>query len=71
MELTVRVVAHAKKERIKEEPAGLKVYVTAPAVDGKANRALIICLAKHFKVKRQQIAIVRGLQSRNKVVRIS
>ena len=70
MRLTVRVVPNAKKTEIVEEPDRLKVYLTAPAVDGKANRALIEFLADHFQVKKSHIRIVRGEKSRSKVVEV-
>lgn len=44
----------------------LKVYLTAPPVDGKANAALIKQLAKEFKVAKGQIHIQRGELGREK-----
>lgn len=48
----------------------LKVYLTAPPVDGKANSALIKQLAKEFKVAKGQITIQRGELGREKELRI-
>jgi len=48
-----------------------KVYLTAPPVEGKANRALIEFLADTLKVKRSQISIIKGLKSRDKIVKIN
>ncbi len=48
----------------------MKVHLTAPPVEGKANAALIECLAEHFGVKRRQVRIVLGQKSREKVVEI-
>jgi len=44
--------------------------LTAPAVEGKANRALIEFLAEHFGVKKAQISIIKGLQTRRKTINI-
>lgn len=66
MKLTIKVIPKAKKNEIKGE----RVYLKAPAVDGKANKALIEFLAEHYKVKKRQISILKGLKSRNKVVEI-
>jgi len=44
----------------------LKVYLTAPPVDGKANAALVKQLAKEFKVAKGQITIQRGELGREK-----
>ena len=62
--LKFKIVPNAKRNEIKGE----KVYLTAPPVEGKANKALIEFLAEHFKIKKYQVSIVRGEKSRNKVV---
>jgi len=71
MLLNIRVIPKAKQNKIVEEPGRLKVYLTAPPVEGKANDALIDALAEHFNIKRRQIRIVRGMKGRDKVVEIS
>lgn len=48
----------------------LKVRLAAPAVDGKANAALIEFLAAHYKVPRSSVRITAGLKSRRKRVAI-
>lgn len=48
----------------------LKITITAPPVDGKANAHLIKFLSKQFKVAKSAILIEKGLQSRHKLVRI-
>ena len=48
----------------------LVVAVTAPPVDGEANRALVDALSRAVGVARSQIEIVRGDGSRRKTVRI-
>ncbi len=68
--MPVRVIPKAKKNEIKEEGDKLKVYLTAPPVDGKANKLLIELLAKHFNLKKSQVSVIKGEKSRNKVVRI-
>ena len=68
MKVDVRVIPNSKKSTIKEEAEGLKVYVTAPAVDGKANKAIVPLLAKHYSVRKSQIEIVKGLKTRNKLI---
>jgi hypothetical protein len=70
MKLNIKVIPNAKQNRLVEEPGRLKVYLTAPAVEGKANEALIEFLAEHFKVKKSKISIIRGLKSREKIVEI-
>ena len=71
MRLDVKVVPQAKKNMFKQDGSLSKVYLTAPAVDGKANRALVEFLADHFNVKKSQIEIIKGLQSRQKTININ
>ncbi|MFC1568491.1 DUF167 domain-containing protein [Candidatus Margulisiibacteriota bacterium] len=71
MRYTVKVIPRARANRVVEEQGRLKVHLTAPPVEGKANQALIEVLAGHFGVKKQQVRIVRGKKSRQKVVEIS
>ena len=71
MKINVKVIPNAKQNKLIEENGGYKVYLTAPAVEGKANRALIEFLAEHFGAKKRQISIIRGEKSRDKVVEIT
>ena len=70
MKFEVKVFPGAKKNLFKEEGAGMKVYLTAPPVDGKANAALVDFLAEHYGVRTSRIEIIKGLKSRNKVINI-
>ena len=60
----------------REEFAGLhgdalKVRLTAPPVDGKANAALIAFLARSFGVAKRAVVLVHGETGRSKRVRIT
>jgi uncharacterized protein (TIGR00251 family) len=55
---------------IKEDAGQWKVYLTAPAVEGRANKALVEFLAGHFNVRKTQVSIIKGLHSRSKIVKI-
>ena len=48
----------------------LKILLTAPPVDGKANAALIYFLAEHLKLRRDQFNIAKGLTGRRKTIEI-
>ncbi len=48
----------------------LKIAITAPPVDGKANAHLIKFLSKQFKVAKSSIDIEKGELGRHKQVRI-
>ena len=49
----------------------LKVKLTSPPVEGKANKELVAVLAKELKINKKDIEIVSGQSSKNKVVRIT
>ncbi|WP_220737309.1 DUF167 family protein YggU [Shewanella sp. c952] len=49
----------------------LKIAITAPPIDGKANIHLTKYLAKAFKVPKGDIDILKGLTGRHKQVLIS
>ena len=71
-EFTIVVVARARVAGVVNEENGLmKVKVTAPAINGRANEEVIDALAAHFKVKRSQISIRRGLKNRHKLISIA
>lgn len=48
----------------------LKVRISAPAEDGRANDAIRATIAKALKVKPKQVAIESGATSPEKIVRI-
>lgn len=48
----------------------LKVKVRAPALEGRANDALLDFLAKQLGLPRRAVTLVRGDKSRHKVVRL-
>jgi uncharacterized protein (TIGR00251 family) len=50
---------------------GIKVKVTAPPIEGKANEALIRLLAKELGISPSCIEILKGHHSREKTLRIS
>ena len=68
---TVRVQPRASSsEVVGVHGDALKVRLTAPPVDGAANKELIGLLADVFDVARQSIRIVGGESSRSKIVEI-
>lgn len=48
----------------------IKVAVTAPPVDGAANKAVCKLLAKTFKLAKSDVEVVAGVSSRRKSVRL-
>src|SRR5438270_12314779 len=65
--LPVRAQPGARKNIVVGEHAGaLKVAVTAPPQDGRANRALVEALSDALHVKRSQVQLLSGGSSREK-----
>lgn len=66
---------HLQPKASRDEFAGLhgerlKIRLTAPPVDGKANAQLLAFLAAAFAVSKSQVSLESGQQSRHKRVRI-
>ena len=68
--MDIKVFPKSKKNSINQESNLWKVHLNAPAVDGKANKALINILAEHFRVRKSQIEIIKGLKSQRKTISI-
>jgi uncharacterized protein len=69
--LSVRAQPGARKAGVLGEQAGaLKLAVTAPPEDGRANAALVELLRDLFGLKRSQVELVAGVKDRNKKVLI-
>jgi uncharacterized protein (TIGR00251 family) len=67
----VRVHPRAKKNGITGELGdALKVSLTAPPIDGKANQACIEFFAKLLEVPRSSVTIASGQTSRQKLIRV-
>lgn len=71
--LSVRVTPNAKRHQIEGlwNNTHLKIALRAPAVEGKANEALIAYLADLCQVKKACIEILSGQTNRCKIVKIS
>jgi uncharacterized protein (TIGR00251 family) len=68
----VKVHPRAKKNAITGELGdALKLSLTTPPVEGRANEACIKFFAKLLKVPRSSVTIASGQTSRNKVIRVA
>ncbi|MCX5681135.1 MAG: DUF167 domain-containing protein [Candidatus Omnitrophica bacterium] len=68
MQFDVKVIPSAKRNVMNFNSIPVKVYLTAPAVDGKANKALVDFLSEHYKITKRNISIIKGLKSRYKTI---
>ena len=70
--LPVRVHPGARQNAITGIHDGaLKVSLTTPPTDGRANDALIAFLADRLRIPRSRISLVSGATSRSKTLRIT
>jgi len=68
---SVRVQTRASKDEIAGEMGGaLKVRLRAPAVEDRANEALVELLAELLKTSRSAVSILSGERSRVKRIEI-
>jgi uncharacterized protein len=70
--VSVRVHPGARKNGVSGVHAGaVKISLTTPPVDGRANEALIAFVAEVLRVPRGRVNLVGGMTSRTKVLRIT
>jgi uncharacterized protein len=70
--VAVRVHPRARRNAITGELGdALKVSLTTPPTEGRANEACIEFFAKFLKVPRSSVTIASGQTSRNKVIRVA
>jgi uncharacterized protein (TIGR00251 family) len=68
----VRVQPRARRNAVVGELGdALKIALTAPPVDGRANEACVEFLADLLDLPRSSVAIASGQSSRNKVIRVT
>lgn len=67
--ITVKVIPRSSKnELVKQKDGTYKAKLTAPPVDGEANKALIKLLAQEFNVAKSLIRIVKGESAKTKII---
>ena len=71
MRLVVRAHPGASRTGAEWDGAILHVRVTARAVEGAANRALLQAMADALGVRRSAVSLVAGKRSREKVVEVT
>jgi uncharacterized protein (TIGR00251 family) len=71
VKLNVVVKPNARKNAVEtREDGSLVVYVSTPAIEGRANERLVEVLAEHFGRPRRDIVIVSGLRGKRKIVEV-
>ena len=71
MDILIKVIPNSSRTEIVEETGNyLKIKLKAAPVKGKANTELVEFLAKKYKVAKSRVEIIKGLTSKEKLVRI-
>jgi uncharacterized protein (TIGR00251 family) len=69
--IPVRLGPRSSRELVGEVREGrLVVKVSAPPVDGQANAALCVLLAKRLGVPKSRVSVRRGERSRDKLIAV-
>jgi len=71
--MRVNIIVHpnSKKRRIAKDILGqLNVYVSAPPVEGKANKEVAEVLTEYFNVKKSAVRLISGHKSKLKLFEI-
>ena len=66
----LRILPNSSKNEIIKADGAIKVKITAPPVDGKANKALLEFLSKTFKIPKTSFSIVKGETSKDKTLSV-
>jgi hypothetical protein len=70
LQINVKVKTGSKISEIKSEDEGYTCKLKAKPIEGKANQELIKALAKYFRTTQDNLVILKGIKSKNKVIRI-
>ena len=69
--LRLRVVPNARRNEIAgAHGEAIRIKIAAPALDGRANDALLDFLAESLRVSRRAVHLAQGPKSRDKIVEI-
>ncbi len=70
--IALRIVPNARRDEVVGEYGeAVKIKVAAPAVEGKANEALLDFVAEKLGVHRRDVTLITGEKSRDKVVEVA
>ena len=64
--LSLKVIPNSSKNEFIKYDGGIRLKITAPPVDNKANKFVTEYLSKTFKIPKTSIKILRGETSRDK-----
>jgi hypothetical protein len=71
--MKINIIAHpnSKNPRIETDMLNnIHVYVKEPAIDNKANFAIIKIIAQHYNVPKSSVKLLTGAKNKNKILSI-
>ncbi len=68
--MPLRVQPRASRNAILWDGQGLKVYTTAPPVDGEANATALALIAKSLGVSKASVVLTAGSRSKTKRITV-
>jgi hypothetical protein len=70
VKIQVKVKPNSRTAEISQEGDSFIVKVKEPPKEGKANQAVLKLLAEHFGVPQNQVRLLSGFKSRNKLIEV-
>jgi uncharacterized protein len=72
MRIYVKVIPRSSLNKVEKVSEGeYKVKLTAPPVDGEANKMLVEILADYFDTSKSRVEIVGGKSAKTKIIDIN
>jgi len=72
MQVSIKVVAGAKKEGIESLPnSRFKISVKQKPAQGAANKRVVELIAAHFKVPTKKVRIIHGHKTPSKILEVA
>ncbi len=71
MLIKVKAIAGANKNKIiQKSKDSFDIHVKVKPIQGLANLAIISLLSKHFQIPEENIKIIKGFKTRNKIFKL-
>ncbi len=66
--INIRVIPNSSKNELLKDGDRIRLKITAPPVDNKANKFIISYFSKNLKIPKSSIQIIKGELSRDKTI---
>jgi uncharacterized protein (TIGR00251 family) len=69
--IDVKVIPKSSINALEFTGDALRLKISAPPIDGEANKKTLVFLSKCLKISKNRISLVRGEGSKNKLIKIT